>query len=225
MLQLRLWPELKQQNRSGEHDHTHTACVEMSIMALCLLGFTVGLQGCFSGCSLSVAGVSLNIDSWTVLEQFLPFLIFFFILWITVSSLSLYFLVKQGLLPRNCMWTALLEKHHPAGNYLYTDVPWTAGWGVNWLETIPGTLSHILQLPIVVFTTMQLPEVTSLSILLQRGTEHLGPRVIYWAEVHKLAVASSKSQVGDKWFRNDRIQEMQILKNCSHYGPVHKELE
>lgn len=34
---------------------------------------------------------------------------------------------------------------------------------------------------------MQLAEVTSLSILLQRGTEHVGPRVIYWAEVHKLA--------------------------------------
>lgn len=38
------------------------------------LGFTVGLQGCFSGWLLSVTGVSLNIDSWTVLEQFLPFL-------------------------------------------------------------------------------------------------------------------------------------------------------
>lgn len=101
------------------------------------------------------------------------------------SPLSPFFLVKQGLLPRNCMWIALLEKHHWAGNYLYTDVLLTAGWAG--VETIPGSLSHILQLPIVVFTTLQLAEVISLSILLQRGTEHVGWRVIYWAEVYKLA--------------------------------------
>lgn len=53
----------------------------------------------------------------------------------------------------------------------------------------------------------------------------MGQRVIYWAQVYTLAVASSKSQGGDKWFRNYRAQEMQIMKNCTYYGPVHKEPE
>lgn len=53
MLQARrLWPELKQQNISGEHGHTHIA------LSLCgdvhhgpmFTGLTVGLQEWFSGC-------------------------------------------------------------------------------------------------------------------------------------------------------------------------------
>lgn len=86
-----------------------------------------------------------------------------------MSSPSLFFLVRQGPLPKNRIRTDLLEQHHWAGNDHLSVHRFAVG-----AERAPATLSHILQLAAAAFTAGQPAEVTSSHVLLQEGTEHVG---------------------------------------------------